>query len=1058
MKCLVVAALAVVAVGSPVPDNCVVPCQAVGQTYVALPQYQATYAVGAGPVAPTPEVQQATAAFMAAWNAAAARANTITSALVKSSGHIQNAAQVQTACAQFMAAWNEAARRATTVQHAVYTIPQPVQQTEEVKRATDEFMAAWRAAAQRVSTIQQAITVSADPYSSAPRQVEATEEVKRATAEFMEAWNKAAARVPSIQTTMYQLSGTTAAAAPARPAGSTPQFTPSVEQATAEFMKAWNAAAAAAAAAPDVNIIMGASSRPQTPAQSVSYQAYSAPSSYTPAAPAVPSHGAPQPVQPTPEVQRATAEFMAAWNKAAARATRIQSVLVKSGTPGHYNIQVPQQVQATREVQKATAEFMAAWNEAARRATTVQHAMYSVPQPVQPTEEVRRATAEFMAAWEAAAQRASTIRQAVSVTTDPYSAVPQQVEATDEVKRATAEFMEAWNKAAARVGSIQTTIYQVAGTVPAAAPAQPAGSAPRFTPAVEQATAEFMKAWNAAAAAAAAAPDVNIIMGASSLPQTPAQAVSYQAHAVGTYSAPSSYTPAAPSVPSHGAPQPVQPTPEVQRATAEFMAAWNKAAARATRIQSVLVKSGTPGHYNIQVPQQVQATREVQKATAEFMAAWNEAARRATTVQHAMYSVPQPVQPTEEVRRATAEFMAAWEAAAQRASTIRQAVSVTADPYSAVPQQVEATDEVKRATAEFMEAWNKAAARVGSIQTTIYQVAGTVPAAAPAQPAGSAPRFTPSVEQATAEFMKVWNAAAAAAAAAPDVNIIMGASSRPQAPSHSVTYSAPSSAVYTYGIPQAVEPTPEVKKATAEFMAAWNAAAQRATQIQSSLVKSGQGYTIQTHNQVAATDAVKKATEEFMAAYNAAARRATVVEYAVSTIPQQVQETDEVKRATAEFMTAWHAAAQRASAIKQTVYSAPQQVQATDAVQRATAEFMAAWNEAASRVPKIETTMYSLSGSSALDTCAACAAPSPVSDTPEVRAAKEQFMATFRAAEEAARRASVSRGVLPVPSALAAYAPSHVVTYSAGAPVHGYLLSDRLFAPFHGLPLHVKDC
>ncbi|XP_042862053.1 ice-structuring glycoprotein-like [Penaeus japonicus] len=797
MKCLVVAALAVVAVGSPVPDNCVVPCQAVGQTYVALPQYQATYAVGAGPVAPTPEVQQATAAFMAAWNAAAARANTITSALVKSSGHIQNAAQVQTACAQFMAAWNEAARRATTVQHAVYTIPQPVQQTEEVKRATEEFMAAWRAAAQRVSTIQQAITVSADPYSSAPRQVEATEEVKRATAEFMEAWNKAAARVPSIQTTMYQLSGTTAAAAPARPAGSTPQFTPSVEQATAEFMKAWNAAAAAAAAAPDVNIIMGASSRPQTPAQSVSYQAYSAPSSYTPAAPAVPSHGAPQPVQPTPEVQRATAEFMAAWNKAAARATRIQSVLVKSGTPGHYNIQVPQQVQATREVQKATAEFMAAWNEAARRATTVQHAMYSVPQPVQPTEEVRRATAEFMAAWEAAAQRASTIRQAVSV---------------------------------------------------------------------------------------------------------------------------------------------------------------------------------------------------------------------------------------------------------------------TADPYSAVPQQVEATDEVKRATAEFMEAWNKAAARVGSIQTTIYQVAGTVPAAAPAQPAGSAPRFTPSVEQATAEFMKVWNAAAAAAAAAPDVNIIMGASSRPQAPSHSVTYSAPSSAVYTYGIPQAVEPTPEVKKATAEFMAAWNAAAQRATQIQSSLVKSGQGYTIQTHNQVAATDAVKKATEEFMAAYNAAARRATVVKHAVSTIPQQVQETDEVKRATAEFMTAWHAAAQRASAIKQTVYSAPQQVQATDAVQRATAEFMAAWNEAASRVPKIETTMYSLSGSSALDTCAACAAPSPVSDTPEVRAAKEQFMATFRAAEEAARRASVSRGVLPVPSALAAYAPSHVVTYSAGAPVHGYLLSDRLFAPFHGLPLHVKDC
>nr|XP_027235114.1 uncharacterized protein LOC113826421 [Penaeus vannamei] len=276
MKCLVVAALAVVAVGSPVPDNCLVPCGTVGQTYVALPlQYQASYAVGAGPVAPTPEVQQATAAFMAAWNAAAARANTITSTLLTPSGYVQNPAQVQTACAQFLAAWNQAATRAATVQHAVYSLPQPVQQTEEVRKATEEFMAAWRAAAQRVSTIQQAITVSADPYSSAPKPVEATEEVKRATAEFMEAWNKAAARVPSIQTTMYQLSGTTPSATPAQPAGSTPQFAPSVEQATAEFMKAWNAAAAAAAAAPDVNIIMGASSLPRTPAQAVVYQAHS---------------------------------------------------------------------------------------------------------------------------------------------------------------------------------------------------------------------------------------------------------------------------------------------------------------------------------------------------------------------------------------------------------------------------------------------------------------------------------------------------------------------------------------------------------------------------------------------------------------------------------------------------------------------------------------------------------------------------------------------------------------------------------------------------------------
>merc|ERR1712042_257879 len=119
-----------------------------------------------------------------------------------------------------------------------------------------------------------------------------------------------------------------------------------------------------------------------------------------------------------------------------------------------------------------------------------------------------------------------------------------------------------------------------------------------------------------------------------------------------TYSGPY----AADSVPSHGAPEPVKPTADVQKATAEFMAAWNKAAARATKIQTILVKSGTPGHYTFQAPQQVQATQEVQRATAEFMAAWNEAARRATTVQHAMYALPQPVQPTAEVQRATEEF------------------------------------------------------------------------------------------------------------------------------------------------------------------------------------------------------------------------------------------------------------------------------------------------------------------------------------------------------------------------------------------------------------------
>ncbi|KAG7158382.1 putative Mucin-5AC-like 12 [Homarus americanus] len=1020
------------------------------------------------PVKPTPEVERATAAFMAAWNRAAAQATHIQQTLVKTSPsgaysieiprQVQETEEVRRATAEFMEAWNAAARRAPVVQQAVSYVPQQVQQTADVQAATASFMAAWEAAAQRASTLRQAVT-----YSAVPQQVEATEEVQRATEEFMEAWREAASRVPAIQTTLYQVTGTTPSTAVPVIVGGVPQFTPEVAHATAEFTKAWNAAAAAAAAAPDVNIIMGASSHPQAHA-SLSYAAapvqhrhYQGPAAVSYAA--VPSHGVPQPVKPTPEVERATAAFMAAWNRAAAQATHIQQTLVKTSPSGAYSIEIPKQVQATEEVKRATAEFMEAWNAAARRAPVVQQAVSYVPQQVQQTADVQEATASFMAAWEAAAQRASTLRQAVT-----YSAVPQQVEATEEVKRATEEFMEAWREAASRVPTIQTTLYQVTGTTPSTAVPVIVGGVPQFTPEVAHATAEFTKAWNAAAAAAAAAPDVNIIMGASSHPQAHAS-LSYAAAHVqhGHYQAPTAVSYAA--SPSHGVPEPVKPTPEVERATAAFMAAWNRAAAQATHIQQTLVKTSPSGAYSIEIPRQVQATEEVRKATAEFMEAWNAAARRAPVVQQAVSYMPQQVQQTADVQAATASFMAAWEAAAQRASTLRQAVT-----YSAVPQQVEATEEVKRATEEFMEAWREAASRVPTIQTTLYQVTGTTPSTAVPVIVGGVPQFTPEVAHATAEFTKAWNAAAAAAAAAPDVNIIMGSGTQPQAhasvsyaaaPVQHVHYHAPAAvsyaAAHSHGVPQPVKPTPEVERATAAFMAAWNVAAEQATKLKATLVKTD--HAIQPPRQVQETNAVRQATEKFMSTWNAAARRANVVEQAISTLPQQVEATLDVKKATAEFMSAWHAAAERASTIRDTVttttqYSVPQQVKPTSAVQKATSEFMALWNEAADRVPQIETTLYTLSGTTALDPARS---PQPVSDTPEVKAAKEAFMVQFRAAERAAGRTSVVRGLLPVPTVLAA-APVHHLAYSGGALHQTFSLSDRIFAPFSGLPIYVKDC
>ncbi|KAK7078927.1 hypothetical protein SK128_002587 [Halocaridina rubra] len=1002
------------------------------------------------PVQPTPEVQEATAAFMAAWNKAAAQASKIQTNLVRSSaiGHfeiqipqqVEATEEVKRATADFMAAWNEAAQRSTTVEHAMYNAAQSFEETSAIRETTSEFMSAWKTAAQQASTIREAFRVS-----GIPAQVDHTEEVKKATAKFMAAWEEAASRVPKIETTMYQIAGTTASSIPQYIVGSTPQFTPSVEHSTAEFMKAWNAAAEAAAAAPDVNIIMGASSHSQAPSvlhrSPVTVTFSSAPSS---------SYVLPHPVQPTPEVQEATAAFMAAWNKAAAQASKIQTNLVRSSAIGHFEIQIPQQVEATEEVKRATADFMAAWNEAAQRSTTVEHAMYNAAQSFEETSAIRETTSEFMSAWKTAAQQASTIREAFRV-----SGIPAQVDHTEEVKKATAKFMAAWEEAASRVPKIETTMYQIAGTTASSIPQYIVGSTPQFTPSVEHSTAEFMKAWNAAAEAAAAAPDVNIIMGASSHSQAPS--VLHRSPVTVTFSsAPSS---------SYVLPHPVQPTPEVQEATAAFMAAWNKAAAQASKIQTNLVRSSAIGHFEIQIPQQVEATEEVKRATADFMAAWNEAAQRSTTVEHAMYNAAQSFEETSAIRETTSEFMSAWKTAAQQASTIREAFRV-----SGIPAQVDHTEEVKKATAKFMAAWEEAAARVPKIETTMYQIAGTTTSSTPQHMVESTPQFSPSVEKATAEFMKTWNAAAAAAASAPDVNIIMGGSSHatPTTELHhshgSVQYSATPRPTYgaTYDrIPQPAQFTPEVQEATAAFMGAWNAAAERANKIQETLIHTTpDGKKIEAPLRVEETEAVKKACAEFMAAWNAAAQRGSVVEQAVSSLPQQIKETKDVKKATAEFMAAWHTAAEEASAIREILPTALQQVPAAQEIEKYTTVFLHAWNEAADRIPMIESTMYTLSGSAAVArpemalVLGSSHLPVAVVGTPEVLAAREDFMTKFHEAEAAALRTSINRGVLPAPTVLSV-SPAHRVVYASNTPQQGCIFNGRIFSPFAGLPLYV---
>ncbi|XP_076053619.1 uncharacterized protein LOC143032628 [Oratosquilla oratoria] len=1096
---------------------------------------------------PTPEVARSTAEFMAAWNAAAARAATIEAKLVRFSPTPSTAAivipkqrdttqEVKKATEEFMAAWNAAARRVTTVQQAVtLASPKPVKPTDEVERATAEFMAAWQAAARRAPKIEQAIVKAASQPAGEPKQVEATAEVQKATAEFMAAWNAAAARVPKIENIMYSAiqpaavsvggnqhfidlfrSAQQTAVLPSAPMGTLPF---GVNLAFANQVGTNIAYAGTTASFPETVATLKSfplSHRLFAPVQGLPvfydskcyskaknvlrliaqyfnyknsaiitksynllvrlhlerrknitgnhkiYQALAALLSVavglpvTPncalnsallysgqvlPAPILPLHGATHgitaqlPVQQTPAVAQATAEFMASWNAAAERATKIQTTLVKSATPSTpLTIIVPEQVQQTDEVRRATAEFMAAWNTAAQRATAVEVGMaFGAPKSVKFTPEVQRATAEFMTSWHNAAQRAAAVRAAFNPATIYAAGSPLQLRQTEEVMKATADFMRSWQEAAARVPKIQTSMYHLSG-IPAAAPVHAIPQPVKFTAEVEKATAEFMGAFNKAATLAAATPAQEI----AKLP-----AVKYSAPiASETYEGPM----------ASGIIMPSGYTKEVDEARRDFQRVFDAAATRAAMI--------------IPVVPSIRAMPLAPAAPVVTLAKPAAPAKPEVRMQPA--PVAKAPQATQE--KAAEPALKAAEPAPKAAVEVEEPAPKYSGPFaSGIITDSGFTKEVEAARREFMTAFQEAAARAPETQETPSQrrapeaAAPAAPkAAAPAAPEAAAPaaRATPAkprytgpyasgviapsgytieVEQARKEFLATYKKAAALAAKTPDYSAV------------TYTVPAPSPALAVAPLP-----TPEVARSTAEFMAAWNAAAARAATIEAKLVRfspTPSTAAIVIPKQRDTTQEVKKATEEFMAAWNAAARRVTTVQQAVTLAsPKPVQPTDEVERATAEFMAAWQAAARRAPKIEQAIVKAasqpagePKQVEATAEVQKATAEFMAAWNAAAARVPKIENIMYS------------AIQPAAVSV-----GGNQHFMDLFRSAQQTAVLPSAPMGTLPFGVNLAfanqvgtniAYAGTTASFPETVATLKSFPLSHRLFAPVQGLPV-----
>ena len=414
---------------------------------------------------------------------------------------------------------------------------------------------------------------------------------------------------------------------------------------------------------------------------------------------------------------------------------------------------------------------------------------------------------------------------------------PEQVDDTAEVKAAKASFQTAFNAAAAAAEAAPNTNIITGGAMPANAATYGASqsafqsqasvpvtysssfSAPVDaygrvvdTAEVKAAKTAFQTAYNAAAAAADAAPNTDIIttaIGSGGIPAVSVNTAAYRAPQTAYLSSASVANTNGDSPVSLDAYGRVEETAEVKAAKTAFQTAYNAAAAAAEAAPDIDIITG---------------------------------AAPAVAVNTATYSAPQTA------------YLAPAPVAIKY-----EGPSAPLDAYG----RVEETAEVKAAKAVFQTAYNAAAA-AAEAAADIDIITGAAPAEAVNTATYSAPQTaylapapvaikyegpsapldaygrveeTAEVKAAKAVFQTAYNAAAAAAEAAADIDIITGAA--PAEAVNTATYSAPQTAYLApapvsikYEGPSApldaygrVEETAEVKAAKASFQAAYDAAA-----------------------------------------------------------------------------------------------------------------------------------------------------------------------------------------------------------------------------------------
>nr|AYC63224.1 insect cuticle domain protein [Parasacculina yatsui] len=380
--------------------------------------------------------------------------------------------------------------------------------------------------------------------------------------------------------------------------------TEAVSIAKAKFHQAYAAAAQAAADAPDTDIITADSSNSQSQAASehhisasTGHHKYSMVNiANNNIEEATMEHLLTHPVQveDTAEVAHAKKEFHKAFQAAAQAAAAAPDTNI-------ITVEVTQQDDQANDEQAAVAVASSSSSDASGEqhssSASVQQAtldqLLTLPIQVEDTAEVARAKVEFQKAYDAAAAAAEAAPD-----TDVIAAETSQVSHSDATSAAhvsKAAIAAASSEAAANVQVQHATMEQLL-THPVQV---------EDTEEVAKAKAEFFRLYAAAAAAADAAPDVNIVMKVSTpivqAAMNANSAVSAMSHLHSMNTRPNIRFATLEELLT--LPKPVEDTDEVKRAKIAFHAAYKAAAAAAEEAEDISVVSDSANTQEQETPE-----------------------------------------------------------------------------------------------------------------------------------------------------------------------------------------------------------------------------------------------------------------------------------------------------------------------------------------------------------------------------------------------------------------------------------------------------------------------